>query len=136
VTSSSSTESWSVFTDRDGRRFAFPVGTAFFVLAAVLWWREHETPMWVMAALGTALYAAGLVAPGRLGPVYSGWMKLALAISKVTTPIFMGVVYFLVFTPAGLIMRAVGKRPIVHRLENGSYWRSAHKEYRDLRRQF
>jgi hypothetical protein len=133
VKSSSSTE----FTARDGRRFAFPVGTAFLVLAGVLWWRGHATPMWVTGGLGAALYAAGLVAPARLGPVYRGWMKLALVISKVTTPIFMGVVYFVVFTPAGLIMRAVGKRPIVHRPEGGSYWRApSRRENKDLRRQF
>ena len=134
--SSSSTNSTAAFTARDGRRFAFPVGTAFLALAAILWWRDHATPMWVTAGLGAALYAAGVAAPGQLGPVYRGWMRLALMISKVTTPIFMGVVYFLVFTPAGLIMRAVGKRPIVHRPDGGSYWRPAQKEHRDLRRQF
>lgn len=130
--SSSSTE----FTARDGRRFAFPVGTAFFALAGILWWRDHATPMWVTAGLGAALYVAGTVAPGQLGPVYRAWMKLALLISKVTTPIFMGVVYFVVFTPAGWIMRLFGKRPIVHRPEAGSYWRPAQKLHRDLRRQF
>jgi hypothetical protein len=133
VKSSSSTD----FTASDGRRFAFPVGTAFLVLAGVLWWRDHATPMWITGGLGVALYAAGLAAPGKLGPIYRGWMKLALLISKVTTPIFMGVVYFLVFTVAGGIMRAFGKRPMVHEPEGGSYWRApARREDKDLRRQF
>ena len=131
--SSSSTE----FTARDGRRFAFPVGTAFLVLAGILWWRDHATPMWITGGLGAALYAAGLTAPAQLGPVYRAWMKLAHLISKVTTPVFMGVVYFVVFAPAGLIMRAVGKRPIVHQPEGGSYWRAPSRtENKDLRRQF
>lgn len=130
---SSSTE----FTRSDGRRFAFPVGAAFLALAAVLWWREHETPMRITGGLGVALLVAGVLVPGRLGPIYRGWMRMALAISKVTTPIFMGVVYFAVFAPAGWVMRAFGKRPIVHRPERGSFWRPAtRRDVKDLRRQF
>ena len=36
--SSNSTE----FTTRDGRQFAFPIGTAFLVLSGLLFWREKE----------------------------------------------------------------------------------------------
>ena len=125
------------FTSSDGRRFAFPVGTAFLLLSGVLFWRERELPFQITAGLGIALYLAGAVVPGYLGPVYRGWMRMALAISKVTTPIFMSIVYFLVVTPTGLIMRLLGKKPIVHRQENGSFWQStAGRPPGDLRRQF
>jgi hypothetical protein len=133
VISSSSTEA-APFTASDGRRFAFPVGTAFLVLAAIFLWRDRPTLMWVTTTLGGLLYVAGAVAPGQLGPIYRAWMRLALAISKVTTPIFMGVVYFLVFTPAGWIMRLVGKRPIEHRVERNSVWHPTDRS--DLTRQF
>jgi hypothetical protein len=137
VKSSSSTESKGAFTASDGRRFAFPVGTAFLALTGILWWRDHAVPMWITAALGAALFAAGIVAPSALGPTYRAWMRLALVISKVTTPIFMGIVYFVVFTLSGWIMRAFGKRPIVHLAETGSYWRAPiRRENKDLRRQF
>jgi hypothetical protein len=64
-------------------------------------------------------------------------MKMALAISKVTTPIFLGIVYYVLLTPTGLVMRLLGKRPIVHQLQQQSYWRRARISTRsDLRRQF
>lgn len=136
MTSSSSTEP-TEFTARDGRRFAFPVGTAFVLLALILLWRDRGTAAWVVAGLGGILWVAGAVAPARLGPVYRGWMRMALAISKVTTPIFLGIVYYLIFTPTGLIMRALGRRPIVHASQNDSYWRRGRASTRsDLRRQF
>ena len=53
----------------------------------------------MLGALGGALALAGLVVPRDLGPVERAWMGLAHPISKVTTPIFMGVMYFLVLTP-------------------------------------
>ena len=40
-------------------------------------------------------------------------MGLALLISKVTTPLFMGIVYFIVLMPIGLVRRLSGKSPIV-----------------------
>ena len=130
---SSSTE----FTPSDGRRFAFPVGTAFLLLSALLFWREKETAFQVTASLGALLYVAGAVVPGKLGPVYRGWMKMALAISKVTTPIFMGVVYFVVLTPTGLIMRLFGRKPMNHSERDGGFWyRTAGRDVSDLRRQF
>jgi hypothetical protein len=132
VKSSSSTE----FTASDGRRFAFPVGTAFALLAGILWWREHLAFAWIGGGLAAALYLAGLALPAKLGPIYRGWMAMALAISKVTTPIIMGIMYFVVLTPFGLVMRAVGKKPIRHRAENGSFWRPANPGPKDLRRQF
>jgi len=125
------------FTASDGRRFAFPVGTAFFLLAGLLFWREKEVAKWVMVGLGGSLYLAGLTLPGRLGPIYRGWMRMALAISKVTTPIFMAIVYFIVLTPTGLLMRLFGKKPIRHRLVDGSFWQSTEGRPKgDLRRQF
>ena len=78
---SSSTE----FTASDGRKFAFPVGIAFLLLAGLLFWREKETLWRIASGLGGILILAGAVAPAQLGPVYRGWMKMALAISKVTS---------------------------------------------------
>lgn len=125
------------FTASDGRKFAFPVGIAFLLLAGLLFWREKETLYRIAGGLGGVLIVAGVVMPAYLGPVYRGWMKMALAISKLTTPIFMGVVYFLVMTPTGLIMRAFGKKPIRHAERNGSFWQSTDGRPRGgLRRQF
>lgn len=62
---------------------------------------------------------------------------MALVISKVTTPIFMGIVYFLVLTPTGLLMRLFGNKPIEHEPDQGSYWQSTEgRRTSDLRRQF
>ena len=61
-----------------------------------------------------------------LGPVQRAWMGLAHAISKVTTPIFMGVVYFLVLTPIGLLRRALGRQAVA-RTRSASSWMTRHR---------
>jgi hypothetical protein len=105
-----------------GRKFAFTVATAFAVLALVSLWRGRELPPIVLGSLAAVLAVAGIAIPSRMGPVESAWMKLAHAISRVTTPVFMGIVYFVVLTPIGLIRRTFGGNPLVHKAENESYW--------------
>ena len=125
-------------TSAQGRRFGLTVGGAFLVFAAIAWWRSHATLTSVLGALGGVLVLAGLVIPTLLGPVERAWMKLAHLISKVTTPIVMGAMYLLVLTPVGLIRRAVGGNPMVHRLHDTSYWKSrpAGRRAGNLTRQF
>jgi saxitoxin biosynthesis operon SxtJ-like protein len=109
-------------TASEGLRFGLLVGGAFLLLGVLLWWRTWLVGGLVAVVLGTALISAGLAAPNRLGPVYRGWMALALAISKVTTPVLMGLLYFLVLTPTGLIARLFGHRPLSRSRDAANYW--------------
>jgi len=83
------------------------VGAAFVALAGLLWWRGHGAAAPVPAALGALLVLAGLAVPARLGPAQRAWMGLATALSKVTTPIFLGIAYFGVI--AGRAVAAPGR---------------------------
>lgn len=109
-------------TPREGRRFGLTVGVAFLVLAAISRWRGHEVVPLVLAGLGAGLALAGIVIPSLLGPVYRAWMAFGLLLSKVTTPIFMGLLYFVAITPIGLAMRAFGRKPLDVKARNGSFW--------------
>ena len=123
----------------EGRRFALPVGLAFGVLAGISWWRGHYRLAPVLAILSGAFLLAGLVVPTLLGPVQRGWMAMAHGISKVTTPIFLGVVYFVVFTPAGLVMRLFGRRSLDRSPRDASWWIVREPDARrrvDMERQF
>lgn len=49
-------------------------------------------------------------------------MAMAHVISRITTPVFMGTVYFLVLTPIGLLVRVVKGNPLVHADSDGGFW--------------
>jgi hypothetical protein len=106
----------------DGRKFGLTVGTAFLVFGGIALWRGKQRTATVLFTLGGLLVVAALVAPTALGPVERAWMGLAAAISKVTTPIFMGIVYFLVILPIGLVRRLTGNSPIAPRGRAASRW--------------
>ena len=105
----------------EGRRFGLLVGGVFLLLGGVSWWRGHQAAPAVLWAAGGALVLGGLLVPGRMGPVHARWMALALLISRVTTPVFMGLIYFGLFTPMGLVRRVLGKNSLV-RHDTGTFW--------------
>jgi hypothetical protein len=102
--------------DRKGlREFGLVTGGIVAALFGVFfpWVLERAYPLWpwaILAVLGTW----ALIAPSSLQPVYRGWMRLGLLLSKVTTPIVMGAIFFVIIVPVGLIMR-IGKRDPMRR---------------------
>jgi hypothetical protein len=124
-------------TRADKRKFGLTVGAAFVVLAVLAAWRGHHGVAVIPGALGASLVLLGLVAPGILGPTYRVWMAFGFTLSRITTPIILALMYFLVFLPVGILMRAFGRNPMV-RPEADSYWisRPEHVRRSNLRRQF
>lgn len=105
--------------DRGGlRRFGITIGAIVAGLFGLLlpWIFKHGLPTWPWV-LGGGLVAWGIVAPASLRPVYRGWMRLAHLISRVTTPIVLGVVFLLFIVPTALILRLANRDPMARRLD-------------------
>ena len=105
------------------RRFGLVVGGAFLVLSGLLLWKQR--PAWpLFLAAGGLLAAAGLLTPLWLRGVERIWMRVAGAMGWVMTRVILGLVFALVFTPAGLIMKLTGADPLRLRFEPGArtYW--------------
>ena len=122
----------------EGRRFGLTVGAAFLVLGGALAWRGRAVAP-VALALGALLLAAGVIVPTRLGPITRAWASLGAAISKITTPIFLGIVYYAAITPIGLLLRAVGRNPLTRHRSGTSCWVArpvSARSRRDMQRQF
>lgn len=125
------------FTPAEGRKFGVTVGLAFLALATFLWWKESAGLAWkIFAGVGGTLVVAGLVMPAQLGPVYRGWMKFALALSKITTPIIMGIIYFGLFLVTGALRRKFGGNPLVRTQNDNSFWITRERTRANLERQF
>jgi hypothetical protein len=122
-----------------GRRFGLTVGCAFLVLAALLWWRTHVEAALALGLPGAALALAGLAVPTRLGPVERAWMRLAHALSRITTPIVMAAMYFGVITPSAILVRAFRGNPLAHTDSSAGFWKERPPDARrskSMERQF
>lgn len=109
-------------TRDEGRRFGAEMAVGFAVIAALVWWRGHERAAAILGAVAAVAALAALVVPGRLGPVRSGWMALGHAIGRVMSPLFFGIIYFVILTPIGLARRTFGRSPLARDPAATSYW--------------
>ncbi len=105
------------------RRFGFTLGVPFGLLAAVSAWRGHTVAPATLGGLTATLAILALIGPGLLHPVYRGWMAMAQGLGWFNTRLLISVVYFLMMTPIGLVMRLIGRDPLARRLrDRESYW--------------
>lgn len=69
------------------------------------------------------LVVAAAAFPSALQPLNKLWLKLGLLLGKIVTPIVMFAVYAIAVVPIGLILRALGKRPLgLEKQDGSSYW--------------
>jgi len=69
---------------------------------------------WIVAAV---LSIWGLAAPSTLRPVYMGWMRFGLVMNRITTPLVLGVIFYIVITPVGIIMKLFGRDSMLRKLD-------------------
>ncbi|MCP5181552.1 MAG: sxtJ [Pseudomonadales bacterium] len=95
------------------RRFGLTTGGLLVGVFGLLlpWLVNANHPMWPWI-IGGGMALWGLALPNSLRPVYRAWMQFGLMMSRVTTPLVLGVAFYLVITPLGLIMRAIGHKPV------------------------
>ena len=116
--------------DRKGLRdFALATGGVIVVLFGFVlpWVLDFSRPTWpwILAAI---LVALGLITPMALQPIYKVWMRFGLILSSITTPVIMGLVYFLIITPTGLARRLLSGDPMTRGFDEGESYRVPSKK--------
>jgi hypothetical protein len=115
-------------TDAGLRKFGLVMAGALAAIMLVGLLRGRAWWMWPGVAAGLFV-VSGLVFPGLLKPVEWFWMKLAGLMGFVVTHAILTVFFFLVITPAGLLMRLLGKDPLrIRRHEGETFWEETEHE--------
>ena len=66
----------------------------------------------------------GLLNSKILTPLNKLWFKFGVILGKIISPIIMGIIFFLVVTPIGLIMKVLGKDllRLKYNKKDNTYW--------------
>jgi len=105
------------------RSFGLVFAGFFALLTLHNWWRTgHAWP--IELALAAVFLAAALVRPNLLHWPNRAWTRLGSVLGAVVSPIIMALLFFLVVTPVGLLMRLTGKDSLRLRRPRqcDSYW--------------
>jgi hypothetical protein len=105
------------------RAFGLVMAAACCVIAGLSLWRGGSNwPYWTAAAIFFAFAAWRW--PAVLGPFNELWLRFGLVLHRVLNPFVMGILFFAVVTPVGLVMRFFDKHTLGLEFdrEATSYW--------------
>lgn len=96
----------------------------FALLALREWWSGWFTLGYLYLGQAAIFAALALVYPVMLAPLNRFWTKFGFLISRLMSPLVLAMIFFVVVTPIGLLMRLLGKDML--RLKRAprarSYW--------------
>jgi Saxitoxin biosynthesis operon protein SxtJ len=95
--------------NRQLRSFGLIVGGIFGVIGLWPLVMHGGDPRWWSVVVAAVLLATGAVYPKALLCVYKVWMALGHVLGWVNTRIILGLIFYGVVTPIGLIRRWLGK---------------------------
>ena len=105
------------------RSFGIVFFIVFVLIATYPLLNQGEVRIWSLVISFLFLFL-GLLNSKILTPFNKLWFRFGLFLGKIISPIIMGVIFFLVVTPIGLLMRFFGKDVLNLKLnkKKSSYW--------------
>ena len=115
-------------------------GIVFFIvfLIIALWpiLKQNEIRIWSLI-ISFIFFVLGLINSKLLAPLNKLWFKFGILLGNIISPIVMGIVFFLVVTPTGLIMRFFRKDILkLKKNSSDSYWINKDNTNSSMRNQF
>ena len=104
------------------RSFGIVFFVVFLLVALYPLIHAEEIRLWSLI-ISIIFLILGLLNSKILGPLNKIWFKFGILLGKILSPLIMGIIFFLVVTPIGLIMRLLGKDVLNLKYnKNKSYW--------------
>ena len=105
------------------RAFGY-VFTVAFLIIAVRPLVFGGTPHWKLLMASAFVLAVTVAAPTLLTLPNRLWQRLGLLLNRVTSPVVLAILFYVVVTPMGLLMRAFGQDSLRRRRSDvaDSYW--------------
>ena len=104
------------------RSFGIVFFVVFLIIATFPLINGDELRLWSLIISIVFLFL-GLVNSKILNPLNKLWFKFGIFLGKIVSPLVMGIIFFLVVTPIGLLMRLLNKDLLNLKFNNNStYW--------------
>jgi len=119
--------------------FGVLCSVCFFALSLIPLIKGNGIRLWALYA-GIIFLVISVLYPVVLIPLRKLWIKFGVLIQKIMQPFILGIIFYTLFTPIGVVMRCFGKDPLLLKKRSGviSYWklRDLHQANVDMKNQF
>jgi len=104
------------------RSFGIVFFIVFLLIAVYPFFKGGDIRLWSII-ISLVFLVLGFINSKILTPFNKLWFRFGIFLGKVISPIIMGIIFFLVVTPIGFLMRLLGKDILNLRYNNNkSYW--------------
>ena len=115
-------------------------GIVFFIvfLIIALWplLKQNEIRIWSLI-ISFIFFVLGLINSRLLTPLNKLWFKFGILLGRIISPLVMGVIFFLVVTPIGILMKILKKDLLnLNYNNNKSYWIEKNEPKSKMKNQF
>ncbi len=118
------------------RSFGILFFVVFFVIGIWPIINDGEYRIWSIFISSVFLFL-GIINSNFLTPLNKLWMKFGLLLGMIVTPIVMGIIFFLVVTPTGILLRLFRKDILkLKKNKSNTYWTLKDNDNNDMRNQF
>jgi hypothetical protein len=106
------------------RKFGILFAVVLTAVAVYCRYLEKEYWHWFLVGAGAFLLTGHIASP-LLRPLYLGWMKFAFLLGWINTRILLGIFFYIVLTPIGVVLRLTGKDLLDRKIDRkaASYWK-------------
>lgn len=115
-------------------------GIVFFIVFLIisLWPLLNNNEIFIWSLLISIIFLVlGLLNSKILNPLNKLWFKFGILLSKIISPLIMGLIFFLVVTPIGLLMRLFKKDLLNLKYnKNKTYWIEKSNQKSTMKNQF
>ena len=118
------------------RNFGIVFAIVFLLISLWPLLSQNEIRLWSII-VSIIFLSLGLINSKLLLPLNKIWFKFGIFLGNFIAPIVMGIIYFFVVTPTGLIMKMLGKDLLNLKKSNkDSYWIKKNNSNSSLKNQF
>lgn len=118
--------------EKDLKQFGVVLGIILVVIAGLQMLRGHHPalPKYFISIAVIAEICA-CIKPGLLKPIFIIFTKVGKVIGWVNTRVLLMLVFYLIMTPIGMILRLCGKDLLQQKMgkDEGSYWQERTTQY-------
>jgi hypothetical protein len=119
------------------RSFGFLFFIVFFVISLWPLKSQGDLRIWTLV-LSLLFLILGALNSKLLTPFNKLWFKFGILLGSIISPIVMGIIFFVVVAPVGIIMRFLGK-DLLRIIKNkfvSTYWINRDKQKKTMKKQF
>ncbi len=118
------------------RSFGILFFVVFFIIGIWPLLNDGEYRIWSILISLVFLFL-GIINSNFLTPLNKLWMRFGLLLGMIVTPVVMGIIFFLVVTPTGIILRLFRKDILkLKKNKSNTYWTLKDNDNNDMRNQF